>query len=108
MSFKTLAYTTWLLHTTKIGLKFELKIFSLNCSTSANLEKKGPHIDEHVNLQVWGEFKMLRTKIASKLEKFFNSLHHILGVLLKKSSFHFFECYPLQIMFFSGPYANLI
>jgi hypothetical protein len=70
MNFKTLAYTTWL-YTAKIGSKFELEKVSLNFSTSDNLVKKGSPIDKIVNLQVWGELKILRTKIALKLNTFF-------------------------------------
>jgi hypothetical protein len=44
MSFKTQAYTTWLLPTAKEGLKFHAQKFSLKISTNAILKKKGPHI----------------------------------------------------------------
>ncbi len=33
--------------------------------------KKGPLIDKNVNLHVWGDFKILRTKITLKLKIFF-------------------------------------
>jgi hypothetical protein len=67
MSLKNPSLYHLAVHTPKKGKQFCV----LNCSTSANLVKKGPPIDKNVNLQVWAEFKMLRTKIASKLRRFF-------------------------------------
>ncbi len=88
MSFKTPAYTTLMLHAANKGLTFcTLKILC-KFSTSANLVKKGSHIDKNVNLQVWGEFKMLRTKIAWKLT-FFIAYIEYWGTFLK-SGFQFF------------------
>jgi hypothetical protein len=43
---------------------------SLQNSTSAILKKKGPPLDKYIIIQVWEDFKMLRTKIAS-IQNFF-------------------------------------
>ncbi len=56
MSFKTLAYAAWVLHTAEKVLKFRAEKFSLKNFTSANLKKKGLPVDKNVNLQVSEEF----------------------------------------------------
>jgi hypothetical protein len=50
MNFKTLAFTTWLLHTAKKGSNFVLKKLSLTNSASANFVDKRPPIGKNVNL----------------------------------------------------------
>ncbi len=68
--------------------------------------KKGPPIDKNVNLHVWGDFKILRTKITLKL-KFFLQPTLYFGGTFFTLQFSFLKIfYLLQIVFLSGPYAN--
>ncbi len=91
MSFKTLAYTTWLLHTAKKGLKFCVKKFSLNNSTSAILNKKGPPVDKRCYFTGVGRVEDVKNQNNFKTEKFLWHTLHFGGAFFKIQ----FSCFKI-------------